>query len=151
SLGMVSSLQMTALVNVLVGLTAIGLARRLGDMAKTPTRKAPSAAGPASKTLRGSCALVALTGGVSMGLEVLASRSLVLILGASLQAFAIVLMAFILGIGLGGAVVASPRWQRLRRETSTGALLLGAAAWVGVVVLGITKWVEIYMWARTGL
>src|SRR6185369_4406108 len=106
---------------------------------------------PASKTFRWSCALVALTGGVSMGLEVLAARSLVLIVGASLQAFAIVLMAFILGIGLGSAVVASPRWQRLRRETITCALLLIAAAWIGVLVLGIAQWVEFYMNAKTGL
>jgi predicted membrane-bound spermidine synthase len=152
-LGMVASVQMTALVNVLIGFTAVGLARRLGDLSTPPTRTAPSVESAEStlRSLRWSCGLVALTGGVSMGLEVLASRSLVLIFGASLQAFAIVLMAFILGIGLGGAVVASPRWQRLRRETSTCALLLGAATWVGFLVLGITKWVEIYLWAKTGL
>ena len=152
-LGLVASLQMTALVNVLIGFTAVGLARQMGDQSKSPTQTAPSggSADSALGAFRWSCGLVALTGGVSMGLEVLASRSLVLIFGASLQAFAIVLMAFILGIGLGGAVVASPRWQRLRLETSTCTLLLGAATWVGVLVLGITKWVEIYMWARTGL
>src|SRR2546425_1712742 len=86
-----------------------------------------------------------------MGLEVLASRSLVLILGASLQAFSIVLMAFILGIGLGSAVVASPRWQRLRKESSACALLLIAAGWVGVVVLGITELVEVSMQAKNGV
>ena len=150
ALGMVSSLQMTALVNLLVGLTAVGLARREGEMVRTETATSPSSAS-ASNTFRWSCALVALTGGVSMGLEVLASRSLVLILGASLQAFSIVLMAFILGIGLGSAVVASPRWHRLRRETSTCALLFIAASWIGVLVLGITTWVEFYMQAKTGL
>ena len=150
ALGMVSSLQMTALVNLLVGLTAVGLARRQREMVRTEMATAPSS-GPASNTFRWSCALVALTGGVSMGLEVLASRSLVLILGASLQAFSIVLMAFILGIGLGSAVVASPRWHRIRRETSTCALLLIAAGWIGVLVLGITTWVEFYMRAKTGL
>src|SRR5882724_10645521 len=152
-LGMVASVQMTALVNVLIGFTAVARARRLGDMSQTAPPPAPSrgSADLAAGAFRWSCGLVALTGGVSMGLEVLASRSLVLIFGASLQAFAIVLMAFILGIGLGGGVVASPRWQRLRRETSTCALLFGAAAWVGVLVLGITQWVEIYMRAKTGL
>src|SRR5436309_8659421 len=150
ALGMVSSLQMTALVNLLVGLTAVGLARREGEMVRTETATTPTSES-ASNTFRWSCALVALTGGVSMGLEVLASRSLVLILGASLQAFSIVLMAFILGIGLGSGVVASPRWHRLRRETSTCALLLIAAGWIGVLVLGITTWVEFYMRAKTGL
>src|SRR5205809_2974506 len=150
ALGMVSSLQMTALVNLLVGLTAVGLARREGEMVRTETATSPSSTS-ASNTFRWSCALVALTGGVSMGLEVLASRSLVLILGASLQAFSIVLVAFILGIGLGSAVVASPRWHRLRRETSTCALLFIAASWIGVLVLGITTWVEFYRQAKTGL
>src|SRR3989442_615324 len=144
ALGMVSALQMTALVNLLVGLTAVGLARRQvgkvrAEPARTPTTES------ASNTLHWSCALVALTGGVSMGLEVLASRSLILIFGASLQAFSIVLMAFILGIGLGSAVVASPRWHRIRRETSTCGLLLIAAGLIGVVVLGITELVGIYL------
>ena len=39
--------------------------------------------------------MVAITGAVSMGLEVLASRALTLIFGASVQAFATVLMAFL--------------------------------------------------------
>ena len=150
ALGMVSSLQLTALVNLLVGLTAIGLARRHGEMLRAEPAKTPTA-GSSSNAFHWSWALVALTGGVSMGLEVLASRSLVLIFGASLQAFSIVLMAFILGIGLGSAVVASPRWQRLRKETSACALLLIAAGWIGVLVLGITEWVEFYMRAKTGL
>ena len=59
--------------------------------------------------------------------------------------------SFILGIGLGSAVVASPRWQRLRKETSACALLLCAAGWIGVLVLGITEWVQFYMQAKTGL
>src|SRR6185369_6814798 len=124
-LGLESSVQMTALANVLIGFTAIGL---------------------------GSVALiVALTGGVSMGLEVLASRSLSLIFGASVQAFAIVLMAFILGIGLGSSAVASRRLQRWRQETLIFALLLGAACVVGVLVLGIEQWVEAYRHVLTGL
>src|SRR5438552_12411363 len=153
-LGMVISLQVTALLNVLIGFTAAGLARRHGDMdrAKTEAAPAPEAVEtPVTKTFRNACVLVALTGGVSMGLEVLASRALVLIFGASLQAFAIVLMAFILGIGLGSAVVASPRWQRLRRDIGTSVLLLAAAGWLGTLVLGITKWVEFYVSTKTGL
>ena len=110
-LGLESSLQMTALVNVLIGFTAVALARRRGDVETAGRDPAPGPQTEAGRgfltaTFRGACLLVALTGGVSMGLEVLAARSLVLIFGASLQAFAIVLMAFILGIGLGGAVVA---------------------------------------------
>src|SRR6266511_1700671 len=75
-LGMVSSLQLTAMVNVLIGLTAVGLARKQGNVARTATAPAPvSESG--SSVFHWSSALVALTGGVSMGLEVLSSRSLV--------------------------------------------------------------------------
>ena len=37
-LGLVASLQMTALVNVLIGFTAVGLARQMGDQSKSPTQ-----------------------------------------------------------------------------------------------------------------
>src|SRR5438046_8493265 len=86
-----------------------------------------------------------------MGLEVIASRSLVLIFGSSLQSFALVLMAFILGIGLGSAAISSPRLHRWRSEKLIIALLLGAALWVGLLVVHIETWVELYRPARTGL
>jgi len=95
--------------------------------------------------------LVALTGGVSMGLEVLASRSLSLIFGASVQAFAIVLMAFILGIGLGSAAVASPRLQRWRNETFIFVLLLKRRSDRRGARARIEQWVEAYRHVLTGL
>src|SRR5574341_1253683 len=95
--------------------------------------------------------MVAITGGVSMGLEVLASRSLSLIFGSSLQSFAIVLMAFILGIGLGSAAIASLKLRRSSHEQMVVTLLLAAAGWVGLLVWNIEGWVEFYRLARTGL
>ena len=74
-----------------------------------------------------------------------------LVFGASLQAFAIVLMSFILGIGLGGAAVASPRTRSWAREAATIGLLLGAAAWIGLLVAGVEHWVDFYRWVKTGL
>jgi spermidine synthase len=154
SLGLVSTLQMTALTNVIIGLIAIALGRRAlrtteGRNATEATPDTSSAGEPVA--LRSLTLLVALTGGVSMGLEVLASRSLTLIFGASLQAFAIVLMAFILGIGLGSAAVASPRLKRWRSESLIFVLLLVAAGVIGVLILGIEQWVEAYRQMRTGL
>jgi predicted membrane-bound spermidine synthase len=92
-----------------------------------------------------------MTGAVSMGLEVLSSRCLSLIFGASLQAFAIVLMAFILGIGIGSAVIASPRRKDWPKEATTIALVLGAAAWIGVLVFKIEDILEAYRYVRSGL
>jgi predicted membrane-bound spermidine synthase len=154
SIGLVSTLQMTALANVIVGFSAVGIGRRMKtateSISASPTASL-SASNEPSKTLFWVTALVAITGGVSMGLEVLASRSLTLIFGASVQAFAAVLMAFILGIGLGSAVAASPRLNRWRYESMIFAVLLIAAAFVGILVTGIEQWVEVYRHVRVGL
>lgn len=154
AMGMTASLQLTAMVNVAIGLTALGLARK-SELPLAPSQdeaaSAPDSSPPITNHASLAITIVALTGAISMGLEVLAARSLVLIFGASLQAFAIVLMSFILGIGLGGAVVASPRTRSLVRETATTILLLGAAAWIGLLVAGVEQWVDFYRWVKTGL
>ena len=153
-LGLVASLQAAALLNMLVGAVAIGLGG-LEELkpATTERETKPDEAAPqvSDATLRRAGMLVALTGAVSMGLEVLAARSLVLLFGSSLQAFAIVLMAFILGIGLGSAVIASPRWKSWRSEPLVVGLLLGAALWVGLLVFRIESWVEVYRYTKAGL
>ncbi len=155
-LGLPATLQMTALVNVVIGFTAIGIARfqaARGSSTPTPPPSSPAQdqTHTASAIFRWGCVLVTLTGAVSMGLEVLASRCLCLIFGASLQAFAIVLMAFILGIGLGSAVIASPRRKQWPKEVTTIALVLGAAAWIGLLVFNIEGLVELSRYAKSGL
>ena len=154
-LGMESSLQLTAFANVLAGFTIVGLARRyaadIPSKSKKPEGAGDSKEQPAIVSSRLACLAVALTGAVSMGLEVLSSRSLAMIIGGSLQAFAIVLMAFILGIGIGSAVIASPRVRRWPAEKSAVIFLLATACWVGCMVLAIEQWVEGYRLARLGL
>jgi predicted membrane-bound spermidine synthase len=95
--------------------------------------------------------IVAVTGAVSMGLEVLASRSLALIFGSSLQSFAIVLAAFILGIGLGSAWIASARRRQRSDEGMISLLLCVAAGWIALLVFNIEGWVDFYRIARSGL
>jgi len=152
NLGMISALQMTALVNVLIGTTAILISRRFQ---RQPLTDDPAPAAEPEVTLPGTLrwagVIVALTGGVSMGMEVLASRSLAMIFGSSLQSFAIVLMAFILGIGLGSAWIASPRRRERSSEKMIVLLLCVAAAWVILLVFNIERWVDFYRIARTGL
>lgn len=151
TVGMVPTLQITALANVVIGGVAILLSRRPATEAEPQASVAAPGDPGHPGLLRWAGALAALTGGVSMGLEVLASRSLALIFGSSLQAFAVVLMAFILGIGLGSAAVASTRLRRWNSERLVVLLLLAAAAWIGLLVFQIESWVEIYRVARAGL
>ncbi len=160
-LGLPTTLQVTGLLNVLVGLVAIGLARRQSAVVSSETSilrirvTGPNGDGATSassaRLFRWGCVLVTLTGAVSMGLEVLAARCLGMIVGASLQAFAIVLMAFILGIGLGSAVIASRKGEGWPKETATITLVLGAAAWIGLLVFNIENLVVFYARASSGL
>jgi spermidine synthase len=153
SFGLVATLRITALVNVMVGITAIVLSRPAAAEQSPGTESSAATATPAAspETLRWAGAIVALTGAVSMGLELLASRSLVLIFGSSLQSFAVVLIAFILGIGLGSAWIASPRRRASSSERVIVLLLCIAAAWVTLLVFNIERWVDFYRIARTGL
>lgn len=151
-LGLVSGLQMTALFNVIIGGLAVLLSRS-GLLEESPAgeRVAPAEAEVSPHLLRWAGVLVAVTGFVSMGLEVLASRSLALIFGSSLQSFAVVLMAFILGIGLGSAWIASPRRRVIANEKLVPVLLCAAAVWVTLLVFNIERWVDFYRYAQTGL
>lgn len=158
--GMPVTMNAAAAVNVLIGLIAM----RINSVGRTSSRavnkkKSPGAtesrpakiAGEPPALLRWACAVVALTGAVSMGLEILASRCLALIFGSSLQAFAIVLVAFILGIGGGSALVASPRFNRWSRKSATVFLLLAASIFLGLVVFNFVNLVEIYRHERAAL
>ncbi len=154
--GMIATIQITASANIIIGVSAILLNRSgwlagSSRMAHTTTTASTPETPATPGTLRLAGILVALTGGVSMGLELLASRSLALIFGSSLQSFAVVLIAFILGIGLGSAWVASPRRTGKTGEKTVILLLCVAAAWVTLLVFNIEQWVDFYRIARIGL
>lgn len=144
--GMTSSLQLAALANLLIAVAAILISRNAGDLKARAATEAAKSDAPFSA--KAAVAMVAITGGVSMGLEVLASRAVALIVGGSLQAFALVLMAFILGIGIGAGVVASKQFERWQNERTVFWLLLGASALIGLFVLGIQQWAILYSAAR---
>jgi len=150
-LGMVSSLQAAAIVNVLVGLIAVGIGRRQDLAVTTKPAPNPLSADRSSAEIRWPFILVALSGGLSMGLEVVASRGMALVFGSSLQAFAIALMGFILGIGCAGATVSSPRAARWSRDTACAMALLGAGAALATLMSGVEFWVDIYRHAKVHL
>lgn len=150
--GMVEALRTAAVTNLAIGAAAILLSRP--EVAAVPAdkqrRKAKPEAVRHGRLLRAGL-IVAATGAISMGLEVLASRSMALIFGSSLQSFAIVLMAFILGIGLGSAWIAAPRRQVESAGNKAMALLCVASAWVTLLVLKIELWTDVYRMARAHL
>src|SRR5258706_715135 len=146
---MVAALQLTALTNMIIGACAAlsgSPAQSEKDSTETNLRRQESNA-----LLKWGGLMVAISGGVSMGLEVLASRSISLIFGSSLQSFAIVLVAFIVGIGVGSGVVASEYARRWRSENALMFLLLGATLWVALVVWRIDLWVDVYRLLQAGL
>jgi spermidine synthase len=149
--GMIATLQITAATNIIIGVSAILLNQnRQPDKTPAPASATMEASAPL-KIMRGAGVIVAITGGVSMGLEVLASRSLALIFGSSLQSFALVLMAFILGIGLGSAWISSPKRNKQAGEKNIVMWLCVASAWVILLVFNLEHWVDFYRIARTGL
>lgn len=153
-LGVLASTQLAALVNVAIGFTALALARRETAVpSPEPIVDAPASGGGAGEPFRwgNAATLVAFTGAVSMGLEVLASRSLALVFGPSLQAFATVLMAFILGIGLCSVLISSRRAAAWHRAGTAPALMLAAAALIVGYVVFIEGWVIAYSQIRIGL
>ncbi|MDD2709480.1 MAG: fused MFS/spermidine synthase [Verrucomicrobiae bacterium] len=172
-LGMSMTLWFTASVNLIIGIAAILFAGQESNRSETAgplsasqqegvcppplpsdsrcgRRNSPSHAIPHINLLRG-CFLVALTGGISMSLEVLASRFLSLLFGASLPSFAAMLMAFILGIGLGSAAVSSPKIRRPHAEAIIATLLLATSFLLGILMLGIETWAKLYCLVNSGL
>lgn len=153
--GMVFSLELTAVANFVIGLLAAIISKihqtriPAPSSATTPAPVESAAPAPASGTWF--ALLVALTGGVSMGLEVLSARTLALVAGGSLQAFALVLMSFIFGIGLGSIAISSSQAARRYGLNTIYFLLLMAGALVIVNVVFIEKWTIIYSHARFGL
>ena len=154
-LGLRMTMDWAALLNLSVGLVALYLARFRSapslDRGAGSSPTAAAVADPAAVTYYWECLLVACTGAVSMGMEVLATRCLALVFGASLQVFAIVLMAFILGIGIGSAAIASPRWRIVSREVSIALLLLAPAAAMALLVLDLRGIASLYLYAQSGL
>ncbi len=150
--GMIGTMRIAAVVNIAIGILAILVSQKSGIEGEAPVATDQTAVDAIEKPLLRSAGLiVAITGGISMGLEVLASRSLALIFGSSLQSFAIVLVAFILGIGLGSAWIASPQRTGKNLHKITLLLLSIAAAWVTMLVFKIEWWVDFYRIVRVGL
>src|SRR5437016_8683035 len=132
--GIRASLWGTAAVNLALGAGALALARPMAPLSESV--RAPDAAksGPAPRPLRYlACALLALTAFASLLDEIAWTRVLVMVVGGSTYAFTLVLLVFLLGIGLGSAVVA--RRSAPASETAADAAMAQAVTAAGAGVL----------------
>ena len=124
-----------AAVNVLVGVIGLRLA------ATTPYR-APASADPAGTVspARGAASVyvaIALSGFCALGAEVVWTRVLSLMLGATIYTFSIILAVFLTGLGIGSSVgsflsraIATPRTALAWCQVLAGL----AAAWAAVML-----------------
>jgi spermidine synthase len=129
--GIRASLWATAAVNLALGAGAIALARPLEPLPDVPS-EAPRSA-PHAPLRRVAFVLLGVTAFASLLDEIAWTRVLVMIVGGSTYAFTLVLLVFLLGIGLGSAVVA--RRPAAVADTAAGAALAQAVTAAGAGVL----------------
>jgi spermidine synthase len=131
-LGVRGSSYFGAALYLAVGGLALALARRSPEL--EAARAEASASAPAGTLARWNPALLAYgtVGFTSLVYEVSWTRALSMVMGSSIYAFACMLAAFLLGIGVG-SLVARPFADRLRRPL---AVYAAGIALLGVLSLG---------------
>ena len=127
-----------AAINAVVGLVSLGLARRTPEAAPAC---APQAKGSAATVAFGPWpiyATIAISGATALGAEVVWTRLLGLLLGATVYTFSIILAVFLFGIGIGSAAAAAAlRSGTLQPRAAIGwcqMLLAGAVAWTALML-----------------
>ena len=133
-IGVQRTIWTTAAVNVALGLVAILISGRFVTPARAAAAgEAVSAAGPPPLTRRDRIALVAfgISGFSAMVLEVAWTRGLVLVLGSSVYAFSLMLIAFLCGLASGSACFSA--LLRRRPGIDPGVLLAGLLASAGLL------------------
>lgn len=132
NLGLSRTLLGTALVNVALGSGAILLARARGLPVRIEARPGASAAAAARPAaVRATLWAFGLSGFGALVLEVAWTRVLALIVGSSVYAFSLMLLAFLIGLAAGSACFSS----FLRRRPATDAARLLALLLVSAGVL----------------
>jgi predicted membrane-bound spermidine synthase len=129
ALGLPGTLLVAGVCNVLVALAAWACSK--GAVAQRREQSGATSSAPgANRILWSMLAVAALTGLSSFIYEIVWIRMLVLVVGASTQAFELMLAAFILGLALGGLWVRKhvDRFQDMVAALAIVQILMGAAA-----------------------
>jgi spermidine synthase len=117
-------------VNVAAALVAFGLARFTAHLpAEVSVTGESAAAAPGSWPVY---VAIALSGMSALGAEVVWTRQLTLLLGATTYTFSIILAIFLIGLGLGSGIGSYAAREVVRPRRALGIsqfLLMGAMAW----------------------
>ncbi len=129
-IGVRNTVWATAFVNVTVGLVAAAAAGRLPHPRTVAAAAHPSARPPEHGRVRVALIAFGISGFVAMVLEVAWTRGLATVMGSSVYAFTLMLLAFLVGLAAGSAVLAAAlrRWARMDAGTVLAALLGSAGA-----------------------
>jgi spermidine synthase len=133
-------------INVAVAITSLALARRSGQSFVPPVAPVDAKGyWPAHVT-------IAISGACALGAEVVWTRLLGLLLGATVYTFSIILAVFLAGLGIGGAAGALiSRAVRPRLALAVAqALLVAAIAWTAFQISQSLPWWPVNPLLATG-
>jgi spermidine synthase len=137
-IGSQKTLWLTAAANLMIGLAAMWFARSL-QAVRMPTETRAPAAREAGRT-PGRIRLVLLAFGLSgfsaLVLEVSWTRVLALVMGSSVYAFSLMLVAFLIGLATGGAYFSA--FLRKRPDTDPAVVLALLLAAAGILAYATT-------------
>jgi len=122
-----------AALNATVGLVSLRLASRTSSRAASEGEAEPAAGAAGHWPVY---VTIALSGAAALGAEVVWTRLLGLMLGATVYTFSIILAVFLIGLGIGSAA-GSALARTVRPRVAFGAcqlLLVGAVAWTALML-----------------
>ncbi len=128
-----------AAINGIVGLAALWLIGKTATATPAPDTLPAPAMGPWPIYVT-----IAISGATALGAEVVWTRLLGLLLGATVYTFSIILAVFLVGIGIGSAAASALLRGSVRPRVAIGIcqlLLAGAVAWTAYMLSdGVPFW-----------
>ncbi len=115
--------------NAVVALTAFGIARATPYVPSTPNVQAAAAAAPGSRFIY---VAIALSGMTALGAEVVWTRLLSLLFGATTYTFSLILAVFLVGLGIGSAI-----GSELARRVAHARVVFG---WCQLLLCATLAW-----------
>jgi spermidine synthase len=133
---MATATLIAALINGVVASISAVLARRTSYTATTHTGETPAHTGDTTRAWP-IYATIAVSGACALGAEVVWTRLLGLLLGATVYTFSIILAVFLVGLGIGGAAAGFLLRGAIRPRLALGIaqlLLAAAVAWTAFML-----------------